>query len=273
MARYGQAHRCYSSTPSSDDYWSKKSYAPEHVCRPVIIDAEGRRRPVIFYGSDQNADHCVPQTGTISQHVHSPLESEYKHSPRWTEVPYGSEDKLRRSMASVNSSPQNVDEFFTEVQADASRSKVAPKSTGYEGYDYGDYFRIQGGDKEPAMITGGGWARPSHSTWAAPGDATTEAAKPSATTSSRYRKPAYTARLYGTRPSGREDSYTSAIDGREAARKYDGSGAKGQSSSLSCALVRLVTLELRRFDQELGLASASLDFSDSSSKSEESPLL
>ncbi|KAJ6413852.1 hypothetical protein OIU84_006624 [Salix udensis] len=141
----------------------------------------GRRRPVIFHGSDQNADHCVPQ---------------------------------------------NVDEFFsTEVQAaGASRSKVAPKSTGYEGYDYGDYFRIQGGDKEPAMITGGGRARPSHSTWAAPGDATTEAARPSATTSSRYRKPAYTARLHGTRPSGREDGYTSAIDGREAARKYDGSG-------------------------------------------------
>ncbi|KAJ6305752.1 hypothetical protein OIU78_021145 [Salix suchowensis] len=185
MARYGQAHRCYSSTPSSDDYWSKKSYAPEHVCRPVIIDAEGRRRPVIFHGSEQNADHCVPQTGTISQHV---------------------------------------DEFFTEAQAGASRSKVAPKSTGYEGYDYGDYFRIQGGDKEPAMITGGGRARPSHSTWAAPGDATTEVAKPSATTSSRYRKPAYTARLYGTRPSGREDGYTSTIDGREAARKYDGSG-------------------------------------------------
>ncbi|KAJ6682875.1 hypothetical protein OIU74_021013 [Salix koriyanagi] len=160
MARYGQAHRCYSSTPSSDDYWSKKSYAPEHI----------------------TVSHKL---GTISQHV---------------------------------------DEFFTEAQAGASRSKVAPKSTGYEGYDYGDYFRIQGGDKEPAMITGGGRARPSHSTWAAPGDATTEVAKPSATTSSRYRKPAYTARLYGTRPSGREDGYTSTIDGREAARKYDGSG-------------------------------------------------
>ncbi|KAF9681676.1 hypothetical protein SADUNF_Sadunf05G0026700 [Salix dunnii] len=227
MARYGQAYRCYSSTPSSDDYWSKKSYAPDHVCRPVIIDAEGRKRPVILYGSDQNADHCDTQTGTISQHVHSPLESEYKHSPRWTEVPYGSVDKFRRPVASVDSRPQNVEEFFNEVQTYASRPMVAPKSTGYEGYNYDDYFRKQGSDKEPAMITGGGWARPSHSTWAAPGNATTEVAKPSANTSplqSRYRKLANTASLYGTRPSAREDSYTSTIDSREAARKYNGSG-------------------------------------------------
>jgi hypothetical protein len=32
------------------------------------------------------------------------------------------------------------------------------------------------------------------------------------------------ARRYGTRPSTREDSYTSTIDSREAARKYNGSG-------------------------------------------------
>ncbi|KAI5587489.1 hypothetical protein POPTR_005G047000v4 [Populus trichocarpa] len=251
MARYGHAYRGYStnSTPSSDDFWSKKGHASDHVCRPVIIDAEGRKMPIIFYGADKNADHYVTKTETIfQQHVHSPLESEYKQSTRLTDDPYGAEDKFRRPMASVNSRPQNVEESITKVQTDASPPKIAPwdasywrqapKSTGYEGYDernvfhnkdllkpssnaprndsYDDYYRKQGSNKETTMIT-------------------SEVAKPSATTSpprSRYRQPAYTetmdskeaARRYGTRPSTREDSYTSTIDSREAARKYNGSG-------------------------------------------------
>ena len=271
MARYGHAYRGYStnSTPSSDDFWSKKGHASDHVCRPVIIDAEGRKMPIIFYGADKNADHYVTKTETIfQQHVHSPLESEYKQSTRLTEDPYGAEDKFRRPMASVNSRPQNVEESITKVQTDASPPKIAPwdasywrqapKSTGYEGYDernvfhnkdllkpsgnaprndsYDDYYRKQGSNKEPTMITSGGWARPAHST------STAEVAKPSATTSpprSRYRQPAYTetmdskeaARRYGTRPSTREDSYTSTIDSREAARKYNGSGVWVQSQN------------------------------------------
>lgn len=288
MARYGHAYRGYStnSTPSSDDFWSKKSHASDHVCRPVIIDAEGRKMPIIFYGADKNADHYVTKTETIfQQHVHSPLESEYKHSTRLTEDPYGAEDKFLRPMASVNSHPQNVEESITKVQTDASPPKIAPwdasywrqapKSTGYEGYDernvfhnkdllkpsgnaprndsYDDYYRKQGSNMEPTMNTSGGWARPSHSTWAAPPNAPLsgatndisaavgllrEVAKPSVTTSppSRYREPTYAntidskeaARRYGnfnfsSRPYARDDSYTSTIDSREAARKYRGS--------------------------------------------------
>ncbi|XP_011003819.1 PREDICTED: uncharacterized protein LOC105110465 [Populus euphratica] len=276
----------YGGDSSSDDYGRRTVYVPEHVCRPVIIDADGRKRPIISYRADQNADHYVTKTETYYQElVYPPMEYEDKHVPRWAEENRVAENKFR--LASADDRPQKVEEFITKVQIEASRPKEyapwdasyrrqTPKSTGYDGYDeyngfnnkdllkprgdahrndnnYDDYYRKQGSNMEPTMKTSGGWARPSHSTWAAPPNAPLsgatndisaavellrEAAKPSVTTSppSRYREPAYAntidskeaARRYGkfnfsSRPYARDDSYTSTIDSREAARKYSGS--------------------------------------------------
>ncbi|CAK7340889.1 unnamed protein product [Dovyalis caffra] len=291
MAGYGDGDRGYSTynTPSSDDNWSETSYAPDHVCRPVLIDADGRKRPIISYGANQNPEHYFTKTETIFQQHVSPLESEYKHVSHSTEDPYGAENKFRRPLTSVNGRPPIVEEFITKVQADASRAKAdpwdashrrqSPKFKGYDGYtdgydehngfhnqrfrksngrahrndNYDDYYRRQGSNMEPNMNTGGGWGRPSHSTWAAPPNASLsgatndigaaaallkEVAKPSVTTSPqyRYREPAYkdaidskeAARRYGnfnfsSRPYARDDSFTPTIDSREAARKYRGS--------------------------------------------------
>jgi len=311
MAGIGYSYRGYSSydPPSSDDYGcsddygSKTGYVPDHVCRPVIIDANGRKRPVISYRADQNADHYVTKTETYyQQHVHPPVEYEHKMVPRWSEENRAAENKFRRPSAdghpqenkfrltSADGRPQKVEEFITKVQIEASRPKErapwdasyrrpTPKPTGYDGYtdgydersgfsnkdllkpggnahrneNYDDYYRKQGSNMEPTMNTSGGWARPSHSTWAAPPSAPLsgatndisaavgllrEAAKPSFSTSppSRYREPAHAntidskeaARRYGnfnysSRPYARDDSYTPTIDSREAARKYSGS--------------------------------------------------
>ena len=294
MAGIGYSYRGYSSydPPSSDDYGSKTGYVPDHVCRPVIIDADGRKRPIISYRVDQNADQYVTKTETYyQQHVHPPKEYEDKEVPRWSEEYHGAENKFRRPLASADGRPQKVEEFITKVQIEASRPKEyapwdasyqrqTPKSTGYDGYtdgyderngfsnkdllkpsgnahrndnNYDDYYRKQGSNMEPTMNTSGGWARPSHSTWAAPPNAPLsgatndisaavgllrEVAKPSFSTSppSRYREPTHAntidskeaARRYGnfnysSRPYTRDDSYTSTIDSREAARKYSGS--------------------------------------------------
>ncbi|KAF9670046.1 hypothetical protein SADUNF_Sadunf13G0027800 [Salix dunnii] len=292
MAGYEYSHRGYTSNnpPCSDDYESQTGYVPDHVCRPVIIGADGRKRPLISYGHDQNADHYVTNTERyVERHVHSSVEPD-RHGPRLSEEPYGAENKFRRPLVSANGRPQNVEEFITVVQTEASRPKVAPwdassrrptpKPTGYDGYTggydehngynnrdltnprgnghrndnyYDDYYRKQGSNMEPTMSTGGGWARPSQSSWAAPPNASLsgatndirvavellrEVAKPSVSTSprSRYTEPTYTntidskeaSRRYGnfnfsSRPYARDEGYTSTIDSREAARKYNGS--------------------------------------------------
>ncbi|KAJ6762866.1 hypothetical protein OIU79_023583 [Salix purpurea] len=176
MAGYDYSNRGYISynPPCSDDYEIKTGYVPDHVCRPVIIGADGRKRPLISYGRDQNADHYVTNTERhVEQHVHSSMEPD-RHGPRLSE------------------------EFITGVQTEAGRPKGAtweassrrptPKPTGYDGdytdgydehngfnsdltnprgdghrndsYD-DDYYRKQGSDMEPTMNTGGGRARPS----------------------------------------------------------------------------------------------------------------
>ncbi|KAJ6694209.1 hypothetical protein OIU85_004946 [Salix viminalis] len=87
MAGYDYSNRGYISynPPCSDDYEIKTGYVPDHVCRPVIIGADGRKRPLISYGRDQNADHYVTNTERhVEQHVHSSMEPD-RHGPRLSE--------------------------------------------------------------------------------------------------------------------------------------------------------------------------------------------
>ncbi|KAJ6762864.1 hypothetical protein OIU79_023581 [Salix purpurea] len=292
MAGYDYLNRGYTgyNPPGSDDYERKTGYVPDHVCRPVIIGADGRKRPLISYGHDQNADHYVTNTERyVEQHDHSSMEPD-RHGPRLSEESYGAENRLRRPLVSANGRPQIVEEFITGVQTEAGRPKGAtwdassrrptPKPTGYDGgytdgYDehngfnndltnprgdarrndsyYDDYYRKQGSNMEPTMNTGGGRARPSQSSLAAPPNGSLsgatndiraavgllrEVAKPRVSTSPRtqYTEPTYTntidskeaSRRYGnfnfsSRPHARDDGYTSTIDSREALRKYRGS--------------------------------------------------
>ncbi|KAJ6434313.1 hypothetical protein OIU84_017924 [Salix udensis] len=235
MAGYDYSNRGYTSynPPCSDDYERKTGYVPDHVCRPVIIGADGRKRPLISYGHDQNADHYVTNTERyVEQHVHSSMEPD-RHGPRLSEESYGAENKLRRPLGGAT--------------WDASSRRPTPKPTGYDGYTdgydehngfnndltnprgdahrndsyYDDYYRKQGSNMEPTMNTGGGRARPSQSSLAASPNASLsgatndiraavgllrEVAKPRVSTSPRT--------LYT------EPTYTNTIDSKEASRRY-----------------------------------------------------
>lgn len=281
MAGYGYMYRGYSTsnTPSLDDR-SMSSYASDHVCRPVVIDAEGRKRPIISYGPDKNSEQYVTRTETVVQQVQSPFgASEYKHATRWDPLD-GAEHQWREPLSPVNDRPQDFNEFFARIQSEASRPRLpaywrpTPKFAGYDGRtggyseykdmsnkdllkppsgntyrndDYDDYYRKQGSAMEPVMITSGGWARPSHSAWSAPPDASLstpttdinaamsilkESAKPSVTTApqskyaesidSREGARRYPKFNFAPRPYSNEDNYTTTIDSKEAARKYHG---------------------------------------------------
>lgn len=84
MASYGYPSRAY--PPYNDltpwvNYGGKTSYAPDHVCKPVIVDADGRKHPVVSYTPSNSAETRVIETQTIvMQEVRSPFVDGYKHS-------------------------------------------------------------------------------------------------------------------------------------------------------------------------------------------------
>ena len=234
MAGYDYSNRGYTSynPPCSDDYESKTGHVPDHVCRPVIIGADGRKRPLISNGRDQNADHYVTNTERyVERHVLSSVEPD-RHGPRLSE------------------------EFITVVQTEAIRPKVAtwdassrrptPKPTGYDGdytdYDehngfnndltrprgdanrndsyYDDYYRKQGSNRELAMNTGGGRARPSQSSWAAPPNAPLSGATNDIRAAVGLLREVAKPRVSKTtlRTQYTEPIYTNTIDSKEASR-------------------------------------------------------
>ncbi|KAJ0078706.1 hypothetical protein Patl1_23397 [Pistacia atlantica] len=83
MSGYGYNYRGYSGYnglgPQTDTWSKPNSYASDHVCKPVIVDAEGRKHPVV-YNPDHNTGSCITKTETVVQQVHSPFSSDHKHS-------------------------------------------------------------------------------------------------------------------------------------------------------------------------------------------------
>ncbi|EOY11185.1 Uncharacterized protein TCM_026440 [Theobroma cacao] len=152
MAGYGYSYRggytTYSTgVPLRTDGWSKPSYTSDHACQPVIIDAEGRRKPIISYTPDGNTQCYVTKTEIVE---HVPLVTgSYRQSStpvtfevvrdygdgegKWNRpsspekwrspVRYHIEEKWNRPSSPVHEheSPQQVEEFITKVQTEASR--------------------------------------------------------------------------------------------------------------------------------------------------------
>ncbi|XP_057499312.1 uncharacterized protein LOC130783602 [Actinidia eriantha] len=145
---------------SYTDDWNKASYGgngySDHVCRPVIIDAEGRKRPIIAYSPYQGSENYVTErTERIVEHVRTPVVlTEYKYTSqaqveplrdyvtndKWPssqvydrpEYRYGSPPKMepvkdsrvdnwRRPSSPVHDRPPKVEDFITKVQTEASR--------------------------------------------------------------------------------------------------------------------------------------------------------
>ncbi|XP_050220631.1 uncharacterized protein LOC126670988 [Mercurialis annua] len=115
------------------DGWKKTRYASDHVCRPIIVDTEGRKRPIVSYGQagQQNSDFYGTTTETIVQeHVLSPFGSEHKHVSHKSHGPLESyqvvEERWHSPSSPVHSRPQKVDEFLNKVHAEAIKPRFGP---------------------------------------------------------------------------------------------------------------------------------------------------
>uniref|UniRef100_A0A5B6YJE1 Uncharacterized protein n=1 Tax=Davidia involucrata TaxID=16924 RepID=A0A5B6YJE1_DAVIN len=166
MAGYGYTNRGYTTYQGTDpraDDWSRQSYGgsgySDHVCRPVIIDAEGRKRPVISYTPGNSESYVTSER--IVEHVHTPVVvTDYKYGPPTTKV------ETVKDYGVVNSKwgrPSSPEDFITKVQTEASRPARTgllsttnwpntPNSTGYNGTTgYGEYSNYSNSN----------WTRPS----------------------------------------------------------------------------------------------------------------
>ncbi|KDP23607.1 hypothetical protein JCGZ_23440 [Jatropha curcas] len=202
MAGYSYPYRSSSASNSARiDDCSKPSYASDHVCRPVIVDAEGRKSPIVFFRPTQNSDYYVStRTETIVQeNVISPYSLEHKHIPyRSPDSPEGYEvveERWHLPPSPVKDRSPKVDEFFTKVQTEASRPRFSPmnastrrqtaKPTGFQDntVSYGSEFNDHS-KKEWEKPSGNAyennydyfgkynsntepWAKPSQTTWGA----------------------------------------------------------------------------------------------------------
>ncbi|KAJ9682239.1 hypothetical protein PVL29_018224 [Vitis rotundifolia] len=220
----------------------------DHVCRPVIIDAMGRKRPIVCFNPISNTETYVTQTETI-----------VFRTPAVTE--WG------RPSSPVHDRPPKVEQFINKIQTEVSEVPTrpgpltamnwrqhhnppkAPNGTGgYGEYsDYGkddywskpnsniiiqshpsdgddDYYSRNDGTKEPTITNSNGWGRPKQAEWATPpGSKLTrptsdigaaveilkEAAMPSSGQPVRFATPAPTV-----------PKYTETIDSKEATRRY-----------------------------------------------------
>lgn len=161
MSRYGYPYRGGSRTSggvasvADANELSKASYASEsdQVCRPVIIDADGRKMPMIVCTSNQNKQSYLVET---IEYVRTPLVPEYKHgSPPKVVDPmnnYGNryspptkaepvkdyvynDDNRRRHSSPARDRPGKVNEFLNKVQTEASQPNwgQTPLSNGHNG--------------------------------------------------------------------------------------------------------------------------------------------
>ncbi|KAA8536942.1 hypothetical protein F0562_029420 [Nyssa sinensis] len=214
MAGYGYPNRGYTTyqgtEPRADD-WSKSSYGrsgySDQVQRPVIMDAEGRKRPIVGYIPNNSESYGTSER--IVEYVQAPaVVADYKFGSPTKDYGVVNSTKWRRPSSPVYDHPQKVEQFMTTtVQTQVSRPartgfssttnwRNAPTSTaygqGYGEYDwskpsgnvirddsYGDYYRRNDQIiKEPTLITKDGWERQSAKGWAAQPSHDTPLSKP-----------------------------------------------------------------------------------------------
>lgn len=200
MAGHGYSTRSYTTYNGVQPHtagWGKPTYDAysDHICRPVILDAEGRKQPIISYTSpNHQTESYVTKTETIIEHVQSPrVTNDYRYGSPPKD--YGTTNKRYwgKPASPVRERPQKVEEFITEVQTEVFRPtrtsplsttnwRQAPKShhgnTGYGEHNndfsnrernkpINDAYRRDEILAEPGMVTTGGWARPNRAAWAA----------------------------------------------------------------------------------------------------------
>ena len=86
MAGYGYTYRSgynnYNGAPLQFEEWSKTSYTSDefdHLCRPIIIDSEGRKMPIILTTPNCSAQSFVAKVEAVVERIRAPLVIEYRH--------------------------------------------------------------------------------------------------------------------------------------------------------------------------------------------------
>ncbi|KAJ4719583.1 Nodulation-signaling pathway protein isoform 1 [Melia azedarach] len=133
MSGFGYGYRgypTYNALAPPPDTWSKTSYAPDHVCKPVIVDADGRKHPIV-YNPGYNTGTTVTKTETVvEQHVHSSFGPEYKHSSHTKVEPLNHhghvEDMWHKPSSPVPGHPHKVHSPFVTEYKHSSHTKVEP---------------------------------------------------------------------------------------------------------------------------------------------------
>ncbi|KAF9621785.1 hypothetical protein IFM89_028223 [Coptis chinensis] len=131
--------------------WGKPGFATngvahqDHVCKPIIVDAQGRKRPIISFGPsvDHQLNAIVRKTETIIEQLHVPQATYGNGSP--TKVgqmkDYGALNHgWNRPLNPSHDRPPKVDEFVTKVQSEASRANnTNPANSRYWGQSGNSY--------------------------------------------------------------------------------------------------------------------------------------
>ncbi|KAF5739518.1 hypothetical protein HS088_TW12G00724 [Tripterygium wilfordii] len=272
MSGHGYMHRGrYSAdsggSPPKKDYWNKTydSDSDDHLCRPVIVDAEGKKRPIISYGPNyHNTEGYVTKTETIVEHVYSPhVSTDYRHSSPSKVYPVKAysivEERRHRTSSPVHDRPHKVEEFITNVPTDASRPnkygnpgtthwRQNHNSTGNHGNNgYGgntirddnydnDYYHDSKMKPRP-MPSNNGWARPNHVT-SSPPDAPLSKVTNNIESAVEYLKEAAkpfsstsTTAAAARHSRYKEPEYSETIDSREASRRYGKPNVSSQAYS------------------------------------------
>ncbi|XVE62885.1 hypothetical protein DITRI_Ditri06bG0155600 [Diplodiscus trichospermus] len=224
MAGNGYTYRghytTYNGVALQTDGWSKTSYTSDHMSQAVIIDAEGRRKPVMSYAPNGNSESYVVKTEIVER---VPLVTGYKQKDEV--IGDYSPEKWDKSSSHVryhvNTSSSDQGDL-----SDKEWQKPRGNSTRNEKPDY-PYKRDS--FLEPTMTTtGGARTNPSHGAWS-----TEKGAKLSEPTSdistTRGIDSSEAARKYG---GAVINNRTRSIDSGEAATKYGGAIIKDRTRSI-----------------------------------------
>ncbi len=119
MAGHGYVTKGYTAYGETEPTTYQGYVCNDHVCRPVIVDAEGRKKPIISYTSSHSTPDYVTKRETIVERVHTPEYKDYR---------VNNNDKWRRPSSPIHERrPQEYDEYITKVQTEVSH----PNTTNY----------------------------------------------------------------------------------------------------------------------------------------------
>ncbi|CAI0384382.1 unnamed protein product [Linum tenue] len=127
MAGYGNAFKggytTYTS-PRAGEWREPSTYPSDQVHKPVIIDAEGRKRPIVALPSE-TAESYRAETMYQQQQQHAlPSEKRHGHSMEPANVEhYRVEQKVHETSDPVYNRLQKVEEIITKVQHEVSNTQ------------------------------------------------------------------------------------------------------------------------------------------------------